>query len=559
MKKGKEIRTIYVLVLVLFLRFLAVPICGILYQSFSGSTGLGLQNYAEIFKGRGFASAFANSIKIAAVSALTSTVLAFFLAYTIHYTNVPKRIKKVISVLAVLPMLLPTITYGFAIIYSFGRQGLITKLLGYQLFDMYGFKGLWIGYVIYTLPISFLLVSNAMGYIDKKFTLVSRVMQDPPVRTFLKTVLGPLAGTLAASMVQCFFLTFTDYGIPASVGGEYKVIATVLYNEMLGSIPDFQRGAVVAVVMLLPSVLSIMLLRYLEKWNVRYQKISVIEIKKNPVRDCVCMGMSAVILTAVLSVFLVIFLVPFVEEWPYRIQFSTKHLLEVWKDPALTAVYKNSLFTAFMTASCGLILSYAAALAAGRSDLKKRSKAVIEGIALVGNTIPGMVIGIAYMETFSGTSLQNTFALMIVCNMVHFFSTPYLMIKGALEKLNDSWETTALLMGDHWFKTLFRIVTPNMKATLLEVFSYYFVNSMVTVSAVIFIAGARTMVITTKIKELQYYTKFNEVFVLSILILVSNLAVKGLVGFLNSKKAAEAASKLKGKKKILEKRKEAAI
>ena len=94
-------------------------------------------------------------------------------------------------------MLLPTITYGFAIIYSFGKQGLLTRILGFQLFDIYGF---W----------------------------------------------GPLLGTLAASFVQCFFLCFTDYGIPASVGGQYEVVATVLYNEMLGSVPDFNRGAVVA-------------------------------------------------------------------------------------------------------------------------------------------------------------------------------------------------------------------------------------------------------------------------------------------------------------------------
>ena len=142
-----------------------------------------------------------------------------------------------------------------------------------------------------------------------------------------------------------------------------------------------------------------------------------------------------------------------------------------------------------------------------------------------------MVIGIAYMLIFSGTPLQNTLAIIIVCNVIHFFSTPYLMIKNSLEKMNASWETTAMLMGDTWLKTIVRVVTPNAMGTILEVFSYYFVNAMVTVSAVIFIAGARTMVITTKIKELQYYTKFNEIFVLSLLILFTNLAAKLIFGY----------------------------
>ena len=150
------------------------------------------------------------------------------------------------------------------------------------------------------------------------------------------------------------------------------------------------------------------------------------------------------------------------------------------------------------TAVLGLAVTYGAALATARSQLKNKLKAVIDGIALVTNTIPGMVIGIAFMFIFSGTPLQNTFPLIILCNVVHFFSTPYLMMKNSLSKLNNSWETTASLMGDTWFKTLVRVVTPNMISTLLEVFSYYFVNAMVTVSAVIFIAGARTMVITNQ-------------------------------------------------------------
>lgn len=94
-----------------------------------------------------------------------------------------------------------------------------------------------------------------------------------------------------------------------------------------------------------------------------------------------------------------------------------------------------------------------------------------------------------------------------------------------------------MLMGDSWIKTIVRVVTPNAVSSILEVFSYYFVNAMVTISAVIFIAGARTMVITTKIKELQHYAKFNEIFVLSLLILFTNLAAKALFGLFTNKKA----------------------
>lgn len=527
-------RGIFILVMLLFLLFLIVPICRLFLKSFECGGGMGFGSYVEVLTGRGFLTAFKNSLWVSAVCGVLATLLAFLLAYTIHYTNLPGGYKNFIKKGAVLPMLLPTITYGFAVIYSFGKQGLITKIFGRQLFDLYGFWGLLFGYLIYTLPVAFLLVSNTMEYIDKKFSVVSRIMGDHAIKNFFVTVVRPLLGTLAASFVQCFFLCFTDYGIPASVGGEYEVVATVLYNEMLGSIPNFNRGAVVAVLMLIPSVLTIALLHYLEKYNIRYNKISAIELKKNRVRDGILGVASGLVLLVVLSVFAVIFIVPLVEEWPYRLSFSLKHMTGVLSDKSLLHVYRNSVVVALLTALVGSAITYGAALVTARSGLSAKVKRMIENISLVINTIPGMVIGIAYMLVFSGTPLQNTIAIMVICNVVHYFSTPYLMMKNSLEKMNASWETTAMLMGDTWLKTIVRVVTPNAMGTILEVFSYYFVNAMVTVSAVIFIAGARTMVMTTKIKELQYYTKYNEVFVLSILILLTNAVAKKLFQFLAS-------------------------
>lgn len=535
-RKEREIKVIYIVILAVFAVFLAVPIIRLLLESFLGDAGIGVANYIEVLTEKGFLRAFGNSVTVSVCSALIATGLAFFMAYSIQYTNLNKKFKSAVRTLAVLPMLLPTITYGFAIIYSFGKQGLLTKLFGRQLFDIYGFNGLLFGYVIYTLPISFMLILNTMGFIDKKFMVVSRVMGDRPGQTFLQTIMRPLLGTLAASFVQCFFLCFTDYGIPASVGGKFDVVATVLYNEMLGSIPDFNRGAVVAMMMLIPSVISIILLKYLERYNVRYNKISQVELKKNPVRDGICAVGSTVILVCVLAIFAVIFVVPLVQEWPYQVHFTLDHVRDVLNDQSLFGVYQNSILVAVCTALIGLLVTYGAALATARSGLNGKLKGVIDAIALVTNTIPGMVIGIAFMFIFSGTPLQNTFPLIILCNVVHYFSTPYLMMRNSLSKLNSSWETTASLMGDNWIKTIVRVVTPNMTSTILEVFSYYFVNAMVTVSAVIFIAGARTMVITTKIKELQYYTKFNEVFVLSLFILGTNLLVKIILGYFIKRK-----------------------
>lgn len=547
-RKSWELKLIFLVLVAVFAIFLAVPAIRLLLKSFLGEDGLTGAYYLDVFSGKGFTTALGKSFAVSIVSALVAVGIAFVMAYIIHYTRLPRGFKRFVQAVATLPMFLPTITYGFAIIYSFGKQGLITRLLGHQFFDIYGFGGLLVGYVIYTVPVAFLLIHNTMGYVDKKTLVVSKAMGDGTLSTFWIAILRPLLGTLAGAFIQAFFLCFTDFGIPASVGGDYEVIATVLYNEMLGGVPDFNRGAVISVVMLLPSIVSILLLRFLERYNIRYDRISDADLRRNPGRDT-AWGLSGTVLAIlILCMFVVIFVVPLVERWPYQTGFTLEHFQEVFSDNELQTVYLNSLGMALATALFGTLAAYGAALITARSKLPGWCKQVIDAIALVTNTIPGMVLGLAFLFVFSGTSLQNTFPLMILCNIVHYFSTPYLMMKNSLSKMNAGWETTAMLMGDSWPKTILRVVTPNAAASLIETFSYYFINSMVTISALIFLAGARTMVLTTKIKQLQYINEYDQVFVLSLLILATNLVAKAVFTWL-AKKSSHKGSHTEKKRK----------
>lgn len=534
-RTNRELKLIFLVIVALFALFLVAPLVVLLGKSVwdGGLTG---EFYTSVLSQKGFLSALGNSFAVAAASGGVATLLAFLMAYGVHYTRLPKWFKGLITAVATLPMFLPTITYGFAIIYSFGKQGLITRLLGRQLFDIYGFFGLMVGYVIYTVPVAFLLIHNTMGFVDKKTLTVSKVMGDHALSTFWIAVLRPLLGTFAGAFIQAFFLSFTDFGIPASVGGGYEVIATLLYNQMLGGIPDFHRGAVIAMTMLIPSIGSIVILQILERFNIRYTRISNAELRKNTLRDAGWGLSGTAVSVGILSIFAVIFVVPLVEAWPYRTGFSLEHVQAVFTDSSLLGAYGHSLLMALLTAALGTLVAYGGALITARSTLGRGYKRTIESIALVTNAIPGMVLGVAYLFLFSGTSLQNTLLLMVVCNVVHYFSTPYLMMKNALSKMNAGWETTAMLMGDSWLKTILRVVTPNALSSLIEVFSYYFINSMVTISALIFIAGARTMVLTTMIKQLQYVNRFNEVFVLSLLILATNLVAKALFSWLANRR-----------------------
>lgn len=167
-RKNWELKGIFWIITLLFVGFLAAPILLLLGKSLVGEGGFTWEFYASVVTREGFLTALGNSFAVAAASAVTATVIAFLMAYAVHYTGLPRWAKRLITAIATLPMFLPTITYGFAIIYSFGKQGLLTRLLGRQFFDIYGFGGLLVGYVIYTIPVAFLLIHNTMGFVDQK-------------------------------------------------------------------------------------------------------------------------------------------------------------------------------------------------------------------------------------------------------------------------------------------------------------------------------------------------------------------------------------------------------
>lgn len=526
-KGQKELKVLYILITLTLAAILLYPLGCVLFQSvLTKDGGLGLSNYASLLSQKNFWTALGNSFTVSGISAAIATIMAFFCAYGLHFSHIRPSVKKVIQIIVLLPLFLPSITYGFAVIYSFGRLGLVSQLLAPPPFSIYGFWGLLIADVIYTLPPAFLILYNAFFYVDRNFITVSKLMGDSPTQTFYMTAVRPVVGSLLSAFILSFFLSFTDFGIPVSIAGEYEVIATQLYTTMMGAIPNFGEGAVIAMAMLVPSVASVVMLRWVDRFNFRYNKISKAEVSVNPLRDALYLVYYGLISLALLSVFVVMFVVPFVKQWPYQPYFTLDVITRIIADSSIWQVYEHSIGVALVSAAVGTIFCYAAALVKARSQLPAWCQTTMDSFAMITNTVPGMVLGIGFLFAMSGTPLANTFTILVLANLVHFFTTPYMMATSALSKMNAGWETTGALMGDTWIKTVSRVIVPNSLPTLLQMFQYFFVSAMVTISAVVFLTGARTMLLTTKIKELQYFEKFEEIFVLSLLVFLTNVAAK---------------------------------
>src|SRR5699024_12662164 len=104
-----------------------------------------------------------------------------------------------------------------------------------------------------------------------------------------------------------------------------------------------------------------------------------------------------------------------------------------------------------MPAVFGTIVAYGSAIINARTPIK--GKQVVDVFSMITNTVPGMVLGLSYLLLFNGSSLKGTFIIMILCNIVHYFTTPYLIAQNALAKMNPVSETTRETLVENRHKT----------------------------------------------------------------------------------------------------------
>lgn len=204
-RERRELKIVFALVVLTLSAVLLYPLGCVLFQSIlDGNGSLTLANYTSLLSEPRFWNALSNSFAVSGLSAAIAAVLAFGCAYGLHFTRLNPWAKKVFQIVILLPLFLPSITYGFAVIYSFGRLGLVSQIFGVLPFSIYGFWGLLIADVIYTLPPAFLILSNAFHYIDRNTITVSRLMGDSPWRTFYISALRPVVGALCSAFILSF-------------------------------------------------------------------------------------------------------------------------------------------------------------------------------------------------------------------------------------------------------------------------------------------------------------------------------------------------------------------
>ena len=481
------------------------------------------KDWQFILKDKSFWESTKNSLIYTGAATVITTVLALIAAYLLNTASLRK--KNILVILLTLGMLVPTISVGLGLRILFGTNGFLDLLFGIRI-EVRGFAGLIMGSVMTSFPATFLILYDALHYEDKGPYDAAGIMGIRRSSTFFRLTIPYLRIALISAFCACFTLIFSDYGMPMEIAGKVKTLPMYLYDQFMSSF-QYGRGSIAGFVLLIPSVISFI-------FDLIFRDQSVTEKQERLIKAEKGFNQATVAVIAVLCFLLFIPQMAFISlsfttAFPNDLGFTLEHIANIFSNTygvGLTAYIRNSLVLAGLTALAGTCFAYLLGYLSVRKS-GKMAKAV-DLLALSTIAIPGLVLGIGFIFLFKGTNgtFYGTILILIVVNIFHFLGSPYLLAKNCLSKINSDYEVIGETLGISRGGIIRKVLIPGSASTLIEMFSYFFLNSMITISAVAFLCTYDNQPLSILITTYEKNSNYEMQSVISLIILTLNVVAR---------------------------------
>ncbi len=509
--------------ILLFLFFGVSVLLPLLFLLFN----LGQVDFRAVFSHSQTLPALWHSILVSLVATLVSVSIALVAAWCVHRTGI--RFSGLFDLLLTVPMLIPSISHGTGLIILFGENGILTRLFGIT-GNIYGFVGIVFGSVMYTFPIAYLMISDILRYEDNAQYEAAETLGIPRKNRFASITLPYLRKPMISVVFAVFTAIITDYGVPLMIGGMYKTLPVLMYEETIGRM-NYEKGSVFGLLLLFPALIAFLFDLFSGKDRRGNAPAKPFVVKQTRFKTAIAYLLLVIICLGVLLPILSFVPVAFSANYPLDNSFSFAQFASVMLDKDGGSLLLRSVLVSLLVALIGTLVAFFCAYMTTRNQ--KPTARILHLLAITSLAVPGIVLGLSYVILFHSTPLYGTFSILILVNMIHFFSSPYLMMCNSLRKLPPDLEAASASLGIGKLRLLRDVVMPQTKGTLLEMLSYFFVNSMMTISAVSFLTNSRTELFALMLPRFDAsQTSLAPPAIVALIILAVNLLMKGAVGLL---------------------------
>ena len=487
--------------------FLFAPLFMILVKSVQDKDGafVGLLQFQQYFATPALRQSIMNTLGVATAVTGITVPLAFMYAYALTRSCMPWR--GFFRVVALTPILAPSLLSAISFIQWFGTQGLLKGLLGGA--SIYGPLGIILSSIYATFPHALMIVLTALLLADGRLYEAAESLRTPTWRKFVTITLpGAKYGLVSAAMVV-FAYTVSDFGIPKVIGGNFNVLALDIFKQVIGQ-QNFNKGAVVSLILLVPVFVAfivdwIMQGRLSAQFSARAVPYAP---KPKPWFDGAMLTFCVVVTLLLLAVLGMAVYTSFIKLWPYDKSFSLRHYTFGLIDAGVISSFFNSVKMAAATALFGTMFIFGCAYLLEKTTGMKGVRAVIRLLAAIPMGVPGMVLGLGYILFFNHpdnplNGLYHTMTILVLSTVVHYYTSSHLTAVTALKALDNEFEAVSASLKVPFYKTFFRVTVPVCLPAILDIGRYLFVNAMVTISAVVFLYAPQTQLASLAILNLD--------------------------------------------------------
>jgi iron(III) transport system permease protein len=516
---------------------IALPLWTLLSKSFQNGNGdfVGLANYVRYFSTPALFGSIFNSVWVAVVSTAVVIPVAFVYAFALTRTTIP--FKGLLYAMALLPLFAPSLLSAISLIYLFGNQGLLKSLLGGA--SIYGPIGIVVAQIFYCFPHALIILVAALALADARLYEVAEALGTSKSRVFRTVTLpGAKYGLINATFVV-FTLVVTDFGIAKVIGGQFNVLATDAYKQVVGQ-QNFEMGAVVGMILLTPAVLAFFIDRFVQRRQIALLSARAVPLQpKRDTRRDLALGIYCLLVGGLITCVLgVAIWASFITYWPYNLAPTLKNYAFSAFDESGWSSYYNSVMMAAGAAFIGTAVVFTGAYLIEKTKVFSTGRAIAHFLAMLPMAVPGLVLGLGYVFFVNApwnplNFLYGTLAVLIVNSVAHFYTVAHITALTALKQIDPEFESVSASLKVPFWRTFRRVTLPISLPAVLDIMIYMFVNALTTVSAVIFLYGPGTKLASIAIIHMDEAGVTAGAAAMATLIVATALAVKLLHIFLD--------------------------
>lgn len=477
--------------------FLVVPVIQVFYIAFidTYTNSFSLINFVDFFNTSLFRESFYNSLYVSLMSVVLASVISLPLAYYTSRFNFKGSV--IIQSLGFIPLIMPPFVGAVAMQLFFGENGSVNLVLddyfGFKIPFMEGLNGVIFVQSIHYFPFILLNLSAALNNIDKSMEEAAQNLGSKGFGLFRKIVFPLAMPGYIAGAVLVFIKVFDDLGTPLLLNVN-NMLAPQAYLRISSIGIDDPMGYVIAVILIVFSLLALAIAGL----ALRGKDYSTVQkggggLNKRNMKKLESIGAYSIVilvLLVVLSPHFALSLLSFATIWSYSVlpdAYTLAHYGEVFTESP--EFITNTILYAGSAAFIDIFIGASIAYLAIRSKVKIGK--VLDYVAMSALAIPGLVLAIGYLRTFSGYELPNGqvvaswWVILVIALAVRRLPYALRACVAALSQISTSLEEVGENLGASRFKTIRKITIPLMAGGILAGFVTSFSTAAVELSATI--------------------------------------------------------------------------